>query len=53
MARPRGPADLRKTEQMIIRMTRREKRNIERAAKRDRLSLSEYGRKHIPELASA
>ncbi len=50
MGRPRNPEHTRKTEQMIIRMTRKEKRSIERAARRDGVSLSEYGRKHIPEL---
>ena len=51
MARPRMPKRLRKSEQMIIRMTEEEKKAVRREARKLRLSESDYGRKHIPELA--
>ena len=51
MARPKGPESARKTQQVIIRCTEHEKRKVEKAAKKAKLSQSEYGRLHIPELS--
>ncbi len=50
MARPRIPKRLRKTRQVLIRVTEEEKVAVRRKAKKLNMSESDYGRKHIPEL---
>ncbi len=50
MGRPKGPESARKTEQIIIRLTKKEKREIARDAKNRGMSLSDYGRNYIPGL---